>query len=181
MLTTRSVISIFLVAMMVLGVGGVSSQIYPNKPIRIVTVTGVSAFLSRLISQGISDPLGQQVIVDNRPSGVIPGEIVAKSQPDGYTLLVYGTPLWIGPLMQNTPYDPVKDFLPITLATSQPLIVVVHPSSPVKSVKELISLAKAKPGELNYTSASIGGASQLAMELFKSMAGGPQYRAYYLQ
>jgi tripartite-type tricarboxylate transporter receptor subunit TctC len=146
---------------------------FPSKPIRIITPgAGSSADIaSRLIAQGISGPLAQQVIVDNRPNGVIAADAVAKAPPDGYTLLLAGGSFTIGPLLQNTPFDPVRDFAPITLAVRAPNVLVVHPSLPIKSVKELIALAKARPGELNYASAGSGSSSQLAGELFKSMAG----------
>ena len=169
----RLVIWIISAGLMVTGSGGVSSQDYPSKAIRIVTheAGGTPDFVSRLIAQGISGPLGQQVIVENRPTGVIPGEIVAKAPADGHTLLFISNVLWILPLMQHTPYDPVRDFSPITLANMSPNIIAVHPSVPVKSVKELIALAKARPGELNYASSGTGTVSHLAGELFKSMGG----------
>ncbi len=149
-----------------------SGQAFPTKAIRIVTAEpGASNdFLSRILAQGISEPLGQQVIVDNRASAVVAG-IVAKAAPDGYTLLITTGVVWILPYLQTTSYDPVKDFIPITLAVSSPNILVVHPSVTVNSVKELVALAKAKPGTLNYGSGTTGSASHLAAELFKSMAG----------
>ncbi len=159
--------------LMVLG-DAVYGQSYPNKPIRIVTgAAGGAADLSaRLIAQGISGPLGQQVIVDNRAgSVVIPAEVVNKSAPDGYTLLLHGDSFWIGTLLGKTPYDPIKDFLPISLIASSPQLLVVHPVLPVKSVKELIALARVKPGELNYASNNSGSANHLAAELFNAMAG----------
>src|SRR4029077_16036310 len=155
---TRFVVGMFSLAAMVLGAGAVPGQDYPNKPIRIVTSAagGGTDFISRLIGQGISGPLGQNVIVDNRGSSVS-GEVVFRAPPDGYTLLVVGSTLWIGSLFdKEIPYDPVGDFSPVKLTTSSPSVLVVHPSVPVKSVKELIALAKAKPGVLNYASASIG-------------------------
>jgi tripartite-type tricarboxylate transporter receptor subunit TctC len=168
-----SVVWMFSVGLLVLGAGFASSQSYPNKPIRIVTIEagGGGDLAARLIAQGLSGSLGQQVLVDNRGGGVIAIEIVAKAPPDGYTLLLYGGTLWIGPLLQKVSWDPVRDFSPITLAVTFPNIVAVHPSMPVKSVKELTALAKARPGELNYGSGSIGASTHLAAELFKSMAG----------
>ena len=156
---------------LLLGTGNAFSQSYPLKTVRIVTsaVGGANDLIARLIAQGIADPLGQPVIIDNR--GVISIELVSKAPPDGYTLLLFGPPMWVAPLLQNTPYDPVRDFAPITLLVRNPNILVVHPSVPVKSVKELIVLAKARPGELNYSSASTGGPTHLAGELFKAMAG----------
>ena len=108
--------------------------------------------------------------MDNRASGIVTAEAVAKAPPDGYTVLVYGSTIWITPLLQNTPYDPVTDFAPITLVAISPHAIVVHPSLPVKSVRELIALAKAKPGDLNYASLGTGTSTHLGAELFKSMA-----------
>ena len=164
----------FSVATIVLGTGLVFSQNYPTRPIHLVTpeVGGGADLVARLIAQGIGGPLGQPVVVDNRPSGVIPGDTVAKAPPDGYTLLVTGSNHWLTPLMQaNVPYDAVKDFAPITLVIRGPNVLVVHRSLPVKSVKELIALAKARPGVLNYGSSAVGTPSHLGAEMLKSMAG----------
>jgi tripartite-type tricarboxylate transporter receptor subunit TctC len=95
---------------------------------------------------------------------------VAKSPPDGYTLLLGSTSLWIGPLLQKAPYETLSDFSPISLTTRAPLLLVVHPALPAKSVKELIALAKAKPGQLNYSTTAIGASTHLSAELFKAMA-----------
>jgi tripartite-type tricarboxylate transporter receptor subunit TctC len=151
----------------------VSAQDYPSRPVRIVTseVGGGNDVQARMIAQGLSIALNQQFIVENRPSGPIPGEIVSKSNPNGYTLLLFNNALWVGPLIQTTPYDPIRDFAPVTSVTRAVNLVVVHPSSPVKSVQELIALAKAKPGELNYGASGTGSSNHLAAELFKSMAG----------
>jgi tripartite-type tricarboxylate transporter receptor subunit TctC len=159
--------------MMVLGANAAFGQNYPNKPVRIVTagVGGGADVVARLLAPGLAGGLGQQAIVDNRGSGVIPGEIVSKAPPDGYTLLLYNNTLWVGPLIQNTPYDAVRDFAPITLATRAPNILVVHSALPIKSVSQLIALAKARPGELNYASGSTGASNHIAAELFKAMAG----------
>jgi tripartite-type tricarboxylate transporter receptor subunit TctC len=114
--------------------------------------------------------LGQRVIVDNR--GIIAAEIAAKATPDGYTLLIYGSNIWLMQyLRDNVPWDPLRDFAPLTVAVNLPNILVVHPSLPVKSVKELVELAKAKPGELNYAAGTIGVSPHLAAELFKALAG----------
>ena len=159
---------------MLLGAGLACGQSYPGKPVRIVTsgVGGGSDLAARLIAQAISPGLGQQVIVDNRPSGVIPGETVAKAAPDGHTLLVSSSVLWLESLLQaHAPYDAVRDFLPVTLAARSPNILVVHPSLPARSVKELIALARAKPGALNYAAGATGSSDHLAAELFKVMAG----------
>ncbi len=149
------------------------SQDYPNKPIRIVTseAGGGNDIQARMIARGLSGALGQQVIVENRPSGVIPGEIVSRASPNGYTLLLYNNTLWTGPLIQKTPYDLVRDFAPVTTATIAPNVLVVNPASPANSVAELIALAKSKPGALNYASSGTGATNHLAAELFKTMAG----------
>ena len=157
-----------------LGADMAHAQTYPSKPIRIVTAQagGGTDFVSRLIAQVLTDPLKQPVIVDNRGGNVsIPAEIVANAAPDGHTLLIYAATLWVAPLLRTAPYDPVRDFAPITLATEAPNMLVVHPSLPVKSVKELIAFAKAKPGMLNYGGSTAGSSTHLAVELFKAMAG----------
>ena len=155
-----------------LGGARASAEDFPNKPIRILTGSAGASldFMARLIAREISGPLGQPVVIDNR-SPVVAAETVAKALPDGHTLILYGNPFWIGPLLQKLSYDPIRDFLPITLAGVTPNIIVVHPSLPVRSVKELIALAKVKPGVLNYAASGMGGAGHLATELFKSMAG----------
>jgi tripartite-type tricarboxylate transporter receptor subunit TctC len=156
-----------------LSMGAAVAQDYPIKPIRIITPGVGNSFdiAARQIAQAISGPLGQPVIVDNRPPGVIPGQVAAQSPADGYTLLYSGATLWLGQFLQkSTPYDVVKDFQPITLTTRSPTLLVVHPSLPVKSVKELIALAKSRPGAMNYASGSTGSINHLTAELFKSMA-----------
>jgi len=169
----RFVLIVIYKVVAVLCPGVAASQDFPYRPTRIITVQpgGVGDLIARPLAQGLAAPLGQPVIVENRPSGVIPGDMVAKASPDGYTLLVTSAILWIGPLMQKSPYDPVKDFAPITLLATTPNVLVVHPSLPAKSVGELIAAAKAKQGALNYASAGAGGSTHLAAELFKSMAG----------
>ena len=155
-----------------LSAGLVCAQNYHNKPIRITTTEpgGGGDFTARLIAQGISAPMGQQVIVDNR-SGSVPWEIVAKAPPDGYTLMVAGSAFWLAPLLQKVPYDVEKDFAAITWVSKSPNLLVVTPSVPARSVSELIALAKAKPGELNYATTATGNQPHIAGELFKSMAG----------
>ncbi len=149
------------------------AQSYPIRPVRIITseAGGSSDFMARLIAQGISGPLGQSVIVDNRGGGIIPAMATINSPPDGYTLFVMTGVVWIVPLLRPTPYDTLRDLAPITMAVSSPNILVVHPSLAVNSVKELIALAKEKPGTLNYSSGSVGSAPHMATELFKIMAG----------
>ena len=130
---------------------------------------GGTDFTARVIAQGLTANLGQSAIVDNRPGGVTQGEILAKAAPDGYTLLVNGSALWLAPLMQETRYNPLE-FMPVTIATVSPNVLVVHPSVPAKSVSDLIALAKAKPGALNYASGPAGVPNHLAGELFKALA-----------
>ena len=177
MLTTRHVVSIFSVAMMVLGASVVSGQNYPNRPIRIITglIGGSTDVAARLTAQGISGPLGQPVIVENRPT-IVTAETAAKATPDGYTLLLAGDILWIGPLLRDEKAraqqpDPIRDFAPISMLASAPNVVVVHPAFPAKSIKELIALAKAKPGGLNYGTSTPGGNPHLGGEMFNTMAG----------
>ncbi len=159
-----------------------NAQNFPNKPIRIVAggVGGGSDFTARMIAQGFTAAWGQQVVVDNRPSGFVPGEIVMRAQPDGYTLLVSGSSLWISRLLQdNVPFDAERDFAAVTLAATSPSVLTVHPAVAAKSVRELMALAKMKPGELNYGTSGQGSAPHLAAELFKAMAGVSIVRVNY--
>jgi tripartite-type tricarboxylate transporter receptor subunit TctC len=153
------------------GMGTASSQEYPNKAVRIITspAGGGNDFVARLLARALSGPLGQQVIVDNRATILI-ADIAAKSPPDGYTLLVSGSAHWIGPLIDKTSYDPIKDFASITLTDRAPSILVVHPSMPVKSVKQLITLAKSRPGELNFAVGGPGSSNFMGAVLFSHMA-----------
>ena len=149
------------------------AQDFPTRPVRIVTseAGGGNDVQARVIARGLTGVLGQQVIVENRPSGVIPGEIVARATPNGYTLLLYNNTLWTGPLIQKAPYDPLRDLAPVTTATIAPNVLVVNTALPAKSVADLISLAKSRPGQLNYASSGTGATNHLAAELFKTMAG----------
>ena len=153
------------------------AQAYPTKAVRLVVpfaAGGSTDIIGRLLAQKLNEMWGQPVLVDNRAGGstVIGTDIVAKAPPDGHTLLVTPAPFTIVPsLMAKLPYDPQKDFEPITLINTTPLVVVVHPGVPAKSVKELIALAKARPGALNYGSSGSGGSNHLAGELFNAMAG----------
>jgi len=149
------------------------AQDYPSRPVRIVASQAGSSgdFVARVLAEGLTKNLGQQVIVDNRGGGVLAGELVSKSPPDGYTLLLYGNTHWLLPLMRKqVPYDAHRDFIPISTAARGINILVVHPSLPVKSVKELIALAKARPGQLNFSTAAPGTMNHLAAELFKFTA-----------
>ncbi len=170
-------ISSVLLVLLAMGAGAVLAQNYPSRPIRIITSDpgGGNDVIARLIVQGVtsSGNLGQPIIVENRggASGAIPAEAVARSTPDGHTLLVYSNNFWTLPFIQKVSYDPVKDFSPISLATAAPNVLVVTPALPPKSVKELIAYAKANPGALNFISAGLGSSPHLAGELFNIMAG----------
>ena len=173
MLLPRYLISLVAINTFILVTGVASGQDYPSKPIRIVTVEpgGSSDFVARLLAHGLSANLGQAVIVENRPNVVVPGEVVAKATPDGYTLLLGGQAHWLLPFLRDRlPWDPMKDFLPVSLTSSQPNILVVHPSLPVKSVKDVIDLAKSRPGQLNYATPGTGASGHIAGELFNAMA-----------
>ena len=157
----RTVALLVTLALSVPAVYAASPADFPNKPVRIVTSEpgGSLDFTARVMAQDLTASLGQQVIVENRggASGAILAQMVARASPDGYTMLYYGSPLWILPLLQRTSYDAMRDFSPITIAISSPNILVVHPSLPVKTVAELIALAQAKPGQLNYGTGATGG------------------------
>jgi tripartite-type tricarboxylate transporter receptor subunit TctC len=149
---------------------------YPTKPVRFVIAFspgGPSDILSRLIGGKLSERMGQPFVFDNRPGagGNIAGEIVAKSVPDGYTLMIANNSVLAAnaSLYKKMEYNPAKDLVPVVWVASQPNILVVHPSLPVKSVKEFIDYARARPGQLNYASSGSGAAAHLAAELFKSM------------
>jgi tripartite-type tricarboxylate transporter receptor subunit TctC len=149
---------------------------YPKRPVRFIiaqTPGGNADFVGRIIAEALGKRFGQQFVVDNRPgaSGIIATEITAKAPPDGYTLLLVTTSYGVNPgLYKKLPYDPIADLAPITRLSYAPQILVVNPSLRVQSVKDLIALAAAKPGALNYGVSSIGGATQLAAELFNVMA-----------
>ncbi len=170
----RNIVSTVLIGMSILIAGAAGGQAFPSKPVRIVTspVGGTNDIMARLIAQETAGPLGVPVIVDNRGGGGnVYGDLVAKSAPDGHTLLVTGNSFWTGPLLRKAPFDPITDFSTITLATTSPNVIVVHPSLPAKSVRELIALARARPGELNFSAGELGSGTHLAGELFNIMAG----------
>ena len=152
-------------------------QAYPTKPIRVIvpqSAGGSTDLVARAMTQRLSDVFNQSIVVDNRPgAGSLNGtDMVAKAAPDGYTLLAVAASFTINPsLHKNLPFDPVRDFAPITRFATLPHILVVHPSMPVKSVKELIALAKAKSGQLNCASSGVATSTHLAAELFKHLTG----------
>jgi len=158
--------------------GAAMAQSYPSKPIRLIvpsTPGGSVDTLARTIGPRLSERWGQQVVVDNRPGagGVIAAELTAKAPPDGY-LLMLGTVASLGTnvsLHKKLSYDPVKDFAPVTLVATQNLMLVIHPSVPARSVKELVRFAKSQSGKLSFASAGNGTGSHLSGELFKQLAG----------
>jgi tripartite-type tricarboxylate transporter receptor subunit TctC len=166
-----------LAAALVAVAAGAAAQSYPSKPIRLIVPFppgGATDVLGRIVGQKLSESLGQQVVIDNRPgaSGSIGAELTARAPPDGHTIFVgQASNLAINlTLIGKLPYDPVKDFAPVTLIAQTPNLLVVHPSLPVRSVKDLIALAKAKPGAINYASAGSGSPGHLAAELLKKSA-----------
>jgi len=155
-----------------------AQPVYPNKPIRMIVPFppgGPNDILGRVVAAKLTEQLGQQVVVDNRggAGGIIGAEIAARSAADGHTLLLSGTAsMAINPgLHKKLPYVPLKDFAPISMLATAPSLLTVHPSLAVRSVKDLITLAQAKPGKLNFVSAGHGTPPHLAGELFKSMTG----------
>jgi tripartite-type tricarboxylate transporter receptor subunit TctC len=166
-------------AAMMAAAAAASAQPYPTKPVRIITAAagGGSDHATRLIATPLGAALGQQVIVDNR--GLLAADIAAKAPPDGYTLLLSGQTLWLLPFMRDNVASNVTDFTPITTATETANVLVVHPTLPVKSVKTLVALAKARPGDLNFATSGNGNSVHIAGELFKSMAGVQVVRVNY--
>ena len=149
---------------------------FPTKPIRVVVPSsagGSTDFVTRQLAQKLGDAFGQSVVVDFRPGAgsVIGTDLVAKSAPDGYTLLAAPASLTMSPSLYKLPFDPQRDFAPISLLVAFPNILVVHPSLPVKSVRELIALAKAHPGQMHFGSSGMATGTHLSMELLKYMAG----------
>ena len=162
-----------IVVMMHAYTGIASSQSYPSKPIRILTsgAGGSGDSIARVISNQLDTVLSQRVVVENRTSGVILGQTVAKAPPDGYTLLLAGESHWLVPFIYDkAPFDPIADFSPITIATTSPAMIVVNPSLPIHSVKDLIAYARANPGALNFASSSPGTSSHLTGHMFAKLA-----------
>jgi tripartite-type tricarboxylate transporter receptor subunit TctC len=152
-----------------------ADEAYPNRPIRMVVgfaAGGGPDIVARLIAPKLTSVFGRQVVVDNRPGagGSIAEEIVAKAAPDGYTLLACSNSISINPFLKKLPYDPVRDLIPISLTGISAQVLVVQPHFAAKSVRELITLAKAKPGQITYASSGTGAGSHLSGELFKLLA-----------
>jgi tripartite-type tricarboxylate transporter receptor subunit TctC len=165
----------------------IAAGAYPNRPVRLICPSvpgGTTDLTARIVAQKLSEDWRYQVIVDNRggASGVIGTELAARAAPDGHTMLL-GTMsnLAVNPAFSKVPYDPVKDFAPVSLVVTAPQLLAVHPQLPAKTTRELIALAKAKPGQYAYASSGAGSTPHIAIELFKLMAGidvlGVQYKA----
>jgi len=151
---------------------------YPTRPIRFVVPFppgGGNDIMARSVGSRLTEAWGQQVVIDNRPGagGIIGAEIAARAAPDGYTMFLGGVASHaINPnLHAKLPYDPVKDFVPVSLVAAAPLVLVAHPGLPVKSVRDLVAAARARPGQIHFASNGLGGSSHLAAELFRMMAG----------
>ena len=172
---SRFKLSCLIAAALIASVAG--AQDYPVKPVRVILSVPAGAtpdVTARLVTPGLANVLGQPMVVDNRggAGGLIGAEIVSKATPDGYTIFISSPgALTILPHLRTVPYDTLKDFVPVSLISVGPFVLVTHPSVPVDSVKSLIALAKAQPGKLNGASAGNGTATHLALELFKQMAG----------
>ena len=175
----RLTIRMLLIAVMFPG-GTALAQEFPARLVRIVTSPpgGNNDFTARLMMKGLTEKAGWQMVIDNRAI-LVAYEVVARSAPDGYTLLVAGGTFISGNLFEKLSFDPLRDFTAISITHRAPNILVVHPSVPAKSVKELIAFAKARPGELNYGSSGIGSSNHLAAELFNVMAGVKTVRINY--
>jgi tripartite-type tricarboxylate transporter receptor subunit TctC len=153
-----------------------AQQAYPNKPIRFISPNppgGGTSIIGRLVGQKFTDSWGQQVILENRPggNGFIGGEALAKSPPDGHTLMVITSTFVITPALYPPPYDPIRDFAAVATLTNSELLLLVHPSVPANNLREFIALAKAKPGQLNYGSSGSGAITRLAGAFFDMMTG----------
>lgn len=175
MARTRVLAGIAAVAALVVA-GSASSQTYPARPVRLIVgfaPGGATDIAARTVAQQLSGPLRQSVIVDNRPgaAGNLAADLVARAAPDGYTVLLANATIAIPSLFKSLPFDVMKDFAPISLVGAGPSALVVHPSLPVRNVRELIALAKKRPGELNYASGGTGNITHLAMVLFTGMSG----------
>ncbi len=164
-------------ALFAIAASDAAAQTYPAKPIRIIVGAGSGGgvdTISRIVGQRLGERWAQQIVVENRPGagGAVASELVAKSPPDGHTLLTISISYAVIPVShKNLGYDPIRDFTPVAVLVNGPNILVVHPSLPVKSVKDLIALAKERPGQLLYASSGNGGAANLALEAFKLATG----------
>lgn len=174
---TSTMAAAFALSMLVMYPAVTPAQPYPSRPIRMIVPFppgGGVDFIGRIVGKGLSERLGQQVVIDNRAgaNGILGLQALKAAPPDGYTIAAASAgPLTVNPhIYRKLPYDSLRDFVPISNMVNFPLLLVVHPSLPVKNVKELIALAKKRPGELSYSSSGIGNSGHLAAELFNAMA-----------
>lgn len=173
---TLNAVSAMLAACGVIAAPAIAAQAYPDRPIRMIipfAAGGATDTPARIVSIKLAERLKQQIVVDNRPGqgGALGTAVAARAEPDGYTVLMTATPFVLSPhIYKNLSYDPLKDFVPVSQFGSAPNVLVVHPSLPAKSVKELIALAKAQPGKLDWASSGTGGFQHLSGELFMSLA-----------
>jgi tripartite-type tricarboxylate transporter receptor subunit TctC len=176
MTSQKTALSMLVCALLMLGAHAAFAQTYPNKPIRLIVgfaPGGPNDIIARIVSQKLAESVGVPVPVDNRPGAdsMIGTQLAARAAPDGYTLAMISASAAIHPsIYTNIPYDVVKDFSHVTVLASGAFVVVVNPALPVKSIKELIAVAKARPGQLNFASSGAGGTLHLSGELFKSLA-----------
>ena len=174
---SKTLCSLALAAAALAGAGPAAAQAYPSRPIRFLVPFGPGGgndLLARMTAPKLAESMGQPVVVENKPggSGVIATQFTQRAAPDGYTIVIGGTPLTVNQTLQkDIPYDVLKDFTPISVLVLQPNVLIVHPSMPVHSVQDIIAMAKAQPGKLNYGTGSTGSAPHLAGELLKVMAG----------
>ena len=171
-------LSLSLGAMLANGVAPADAETFPNRTVRIVVPYapgGGADSVARIVARKVSENIGQPIVIENKggAGSIVGTEVVAKAEPDGYTLLLgQSGPISINPAVyKNLPYDPVKDFTPITMTTAYPYILVVNSELPAKSLQEFVALAKSKPGAMNYGSTGVGAANHLVAELFNSKAG----------
>ena len=163
-------------ALIAFAASAAAQQDYPNRPVRLVSgyaAGGTTSLVGRLIGQKLTESWGQQFVLDNRPGGgtLIGTEIVAKSQPDGYTLMLVDSVHVLAPLLLKAPYDPIKDFTPVATVAATELVLVLHPSVPPNNLAEFLAYARSRRGELNYATPAIGGSQHLATEIFNISAG----------
>ena len=181
----RALPGCLLAAVCLFAASGVTAQTYPEKPIRFIVPFapgGTNDIVARMVAVKLTEAWGKPVVIDNRggAGGVIGADLAAKSVPDGYTLLMANVNFATNPgLVRNLPYNTDKDFAAVSLLATSPSVLVVHPSLNVRSVKELIALAKAKPGQLNYSTSGAGSTGHMAMELLKQMAAIDMVAVHY--
>ncbi len=159
-----------------LSLSAFGQSVYPNRTIRMISgyaTGGTTTVVARLVAQKLTEAWGEQVVIDNRPGAgtMIGTDILAKSTPDGYSIMLSGSSHVLAPLMLKAPYDPLKDFAPVATIATTELVLVVHPSVPATTYQELIAYARSKPGQLNYATPAAGGEQHLVTELFNLAAG----------